>query len=106
MLELSAVSLEFVRVKVTSKTQRPNYDMTEDVVRFAFTAGVPPVTADWVTGSWETEVLPHKSIITYARCLVGTGGSIELEPGTYSIWVRVMDDPEHPAQCVGDLHIT
>ena len=106
MIELSAVSLEYIRVKVLLKTQRKNYDMTQDVVRFAFTDGGSPETANWVDGSWETETLPHGNVTNYARCLVGPGGTITLGTGVYAIWVKVMDDPEHPAQCVGDLHVT
>lgn len=82
-----------------------NYNMTGDVVQFAFMApGVSPGTSDWKTGSWTTNPGP----VYLAQCLVGPGaGGVALAVGVWTVWVKVIDNPEVfiPPGGVGTLTI-
>jgi len=41
-----------------------------------------------------------------AILLVGEGSPTELLPGTYSVWVRISDNPERPVLHAGGLRVT
>lgn len=99
MLELSKLSKEYVRVPVTATEDGVPVDPTTDVVAFSF----PPVYHDpdtWVTGEWEVA-----GGTTFARILVGPGGDVVLDEGTFHVWLRVTDAPEVPVKRTGQLRI-
>ena len=101
-LKISSESLEYVRVPVSATDNGASVDPTDDTVNMAFLAsGIEPDVADWQTAEWETDNGTY-----YARCLVGPGGTIELENGKYVVWVKIIDNPEIPVRSVGTLQIT
>lgn len=93
-LEISSLSLQYVKVPVTATLAGVAVNPTADVVQMAFpTPGTPPVT--WYTAAWETD--STASVPVYlARTTIGPGGTAALAPGTYEIWVKVTDNPEIP----------
>lgn len=99
-------SREFLKYPVTKTYQGSVADPTTDSVYFAFLpSGTRPVDADWVDGDWEID---PSGPTYYARVLVGAGGvpAVPLALGTYQVWLRILDDPEHPIRVVGVLKIT
>jgi hypothetical protein len=101
-LTISSLSLEYIRVKITAFKIGAPINPTGDTVQFAFTAvDVNPVS--WVSGSWETVTDAGGNNTYFALCLVGPGGTANLTSGTYSIWVKVADNPETPVMNVGNL---
>ena len=103
-LTLSSLSTDYVQVPVSAAIDGANYNPTPDTVQLAFMApGASPGTSDWHTGSWDTP-----SAGTYmAQVLIGpAAGGIVLTPGTYTIWVKVTDNPEVPVRTPGFLVIT
>lgn len=103
MLRVSAASLEYVRVRVRAKKQGVVYDPTSSVVTFAFTgkSGLA-VTTEWAAGVWEADGSDY-----YAMCLVGPGeaASVTLDPGTYKVWIKIVDNPEQPVKESGTLEV-
>ena len=100
MHEISSESLEYVKVWVDAKRSGVSFDPTGDNVEMAFTTGPDVEEADWNESSWETIGRKY-----YARCLVGPGGAIELEDGSYEVWVRITDDPEIPVLKAGAIKV-
>jgi hypothetical protein len=100
MREISSESLEYIKVWVDAKRSGASFDPTGDVVEVAFTTGPDIVEEDWNEGSWE--VIGRKY---YARCLVGPGGTIELDDGSYQVWVRITDNPEIPVLKAGTIKV-
>jgi len=99
----SSLSLAYVQVDVTAKAAGVIYDPTSDVVQFAFpVVGTDPVGGDWQTGSWTTDVGTGRYL---AQCLVGPGGTVTLDRGTYAVWVKITDSPEVPVMQVGAIQI-
>lgn len=97
-LQLNPLSLEFVRVPVSATGTGP-VDPTADLVEMAIVAeNTLPDVGDWQTATWETI-----DGVFYAKLLVGPGGTIELDPGQYRIYVRVQDSPERPVLDGGPL---
>lgn len=89
-LEISALSLQYVKVPIAATKNGAKADPTADAVKMAF----PSIDAEpdtWITGSWESTGTKH-----FARCLVGPAGAIELERGYYDVYVQIQDDPETP----------
>jgi hypothetical protein len=84
-----------------------NADPTTDVVQFQFVnGGLParshPTEGGWVDGFWIT-----RAAGTILACvLVGPGGAVELDPGTWAAWMRVVDNPTVPVAPVDVLTIT
>lgn len=104
-MTLSALSTEYVKTQVFATVAGVAYDPTNDTVQFAFMANnQSPGTTDWKSGSWEknTTVSPAQY---FARCLVGpNGGVLTLSAGsTYSVWMKITDNPEVPVRYVGDV---
>ena len=95
---ISAVSVEYVYVPVTA-----NVDLDEQPVTFAFVPGnaAPTGATSWAVGVWVGEVAPVRT----ARVLIGPGTAVELQPGEFSVWVRVDDDPEEPVRKAGTLTV-
>lgn len=101
MLTLSTLTREYVRVSVSATANGSPINPTTDVVAMAFVAPtVNPQSGDWQTASWDTN--PTNGVYT-AQCLVGPGGTIALAAGTYTVWVRVTDNPEIPVRVAGGL---
>lgn len=91
ILELPALTSEYIRAKVSATEDGDAVDPTVDVVEFAFIAGKrAPESADWQTGSWETDATTTPNPTYYARAIP----SPALVAGTYRVWVRIHDSPE------------
>lgn len=105
MLRVSALSLEYVRVRVQATNAGAAVDPSGDTVVMAFpVAGTAPVSGDWKTAGWETDTTTSPDTY-YARCLVGPAGTIALAAGVYDVWVKVTDSPETPAMKSGRLEV-
>lgn len=91
LLDLPTSTVEYVHVTITADA-----DPTGDTVEMAFTAGIP-APADWHQAEWVPDT-------TYdARILLGD--TITLTAGTYTVWVRVTDNPEIPVLRAGYLRL-
>ena len=107
MITRSALSREFVAVAITAKTAGTSVNPTSDTVEFAFTTvTAQPATGDWKTGSWDGTQPRQPGGAYIAHCLVGPGGTVTLPAGTYTMWVRITDNPEIPVIPFGRLQIT
>lgn len=108
MNTISQSSLSTNEVQVPVGIQFPDgYDPTGDELFFAFTPLTYPVTQptseDWVSGSWVTFAGPSY----WAECTVGpANGGVVLAIGTYTGWVKVVDDPAVPVEQSFLLKIT
>lgn len=105
--EISAASLEYIRVSVAASASGSAVNPTSGTVTFAFLAtSAAPVLADFKTGSWETDTSTEPD--TYmARCLVGTGGAFVPTAGTtYNVYVKIVDNPETIIRRAGLLRVT
>ena len=99
---ISAISTEYVKVRVSQTTAGTVYNPTSDVVQFAFltSQSATPITSDWKSGSWETAGTRY-----YARCLIGPSGTVVLAKGTYYVWLKITDSPEIPVRLIGQVRI-
>lgn len=80
-------SLEELLTPITASADPTAYGVRVAVIP----DGVRPQAADWHTATWVTiGGIPH------AVLLVGPGGVIELEPGTYRTWAEITAPPEKP----------
>ncbi len=105
MATISSLSAEYILVPIDFKVSGVLTDPTADVVSLAFvTPGTDPVSGDWVTGSWESDLTNVSRPIRYARVQVGPGGKV-LAKGSYTVWVRVVDSPETPVKQAGLLDV-
>jgi hypothetical protein len=105
MLNISALSLEYVRARVVAKEGSTEVDPTSYTVKMAFTT-TTPVTNDWKTATWETDADPEPDVY-YARCLVGPAGTVTLTAGTYLVWVKITNaTPEVPVKFAGTLNVS
>ncbi|MEU5043161.1 hypothetical protein [Streptomyces griseorubiginosus] len=107
MQRIDRSSREYAQASVRASVQGEPYNPTADAVEFAFTAvTAKPTTGDWKTGSWDgTQPRPPGNAYI-AHCLVGPGGTVELPAGTYTMWIRITDNPEIPVIPFGRLQIT
>lgn len=100
-LRISALTLEYLRYPITARRDGADIDPTGDAVAFAVVAArTEPVSGDWKVGEWEID-----GDTTYARVLVGPGGTITLTPERYDVWLRITDDPEIPVRKIGSLRV-
>lgn len=105
MLEISVLSLTYVRAQVRANQSGAVVDPTGYTVQAAFTApGTNPVSGDWKSASWETDAVPHPDRY-YARCLVGPGGTVALAVGTYEMHLKITATPEIPVLTAGPLKV-
>lgn len=91
-------SLQYVGVDVTALQAGVSQDPTSDDVKFAFMdAGtdIIPDTPDFSAATWETNSTTTPPTYT-ALCLIGPGGTVELDPGDYKVYVQITDSPEVP----------
>ena len=102
-LVVPALSLEYIRVRISAQKNGVVINPTSDAVQMSFPAqGAAP--SAWNVGSWETATV-NGSTEYYARCLVGPGGTVTLTAGKYDIWVKITDSPEIPVIFGGRLVI-
>jgi hypothetical protein len=83
-----------------------NPDTGLDVVQFQFVVGGLPKRAEpksdgWIDGFWINQA-PGPLL---AGILVGPGGTIQLDPGTWAVWIKIIDDPSTPVAPVDQLII-
>lgn len=99
-IAISQLSLEYVSVPVTVTTLAgAAYNPTADQVVMAFMPQPSqyPQPTDWVGAIWSTNT--NNVLYPYAvNCLVGPGGTITLGVGTYTIYVKITDNPEIPVE--------
>lgn len=101
-LSISSLSTIYVQVAVSATISGVLYNPTSDVVQMAFMTGVKrPTNTDWKTGSWETAPGPTY----FAQVLVGPTGTITLTVGQYTVWLKIIDNPEVPVASVGTLTV-
>lgn len=104
-LSLSHLSTEYILVPLQATKAGVAYNPSADVVQFAFmpTPTQVPGVSDWVNGLWESSgniIYPYN-----AKCLVGPSGATALTNGSYSVYVKVTDNPEVPVLIIGSLEI-
>ena len=105
MQRIDRSSREYAQASVRASVQGEPYNPTADAVEFAFTAESGRPTT-WYPGGWDgTEPRPPGNAYI-AHCLVGPGGTVELPAGTYTMWIRITDNPEIPVIPFGLLTIT
>lgn len=105
MLQIPALSLQYVRVRVGSRQAGTAVDLDGYTVQLAFTAvDVAPVSGDWKTGSWDTDTTTNPDTY-HARCLVGPAGAVTLTAGTYAVYVKVTATPEIPVLRAGLMEV-
>lgn len=101
---ISHLSTEYILIPISVNKAGAAYNPTGDVVDFAFmpNAVQQPGVSDWVSGAWDVDT--SNIIYPYnAKCLVGPTGTITLGTGTYTIYVKILDNPETPVLVVGQL---
>ena len=93
MLVIPSVSLEYLHVPVAGATGAQPVELA------VIDSGVEePAEDDWMPADeWDG---------TTAKLLIGPDGTLELEDGTYRVWVRVTATPEIPVIRSGLLRIT
>ena len=83
-------------------------DPTGDTVEMAFLAEPPteasPEEADWNPATWVTITAPEPDQYK-ASCLVGPG-QVELDAGTWYVWVRVTTSGGTPVKHSGRIQVT
>lgn len=95
MLEISHLSVEYVKIPVTGPVELSSLTVEMAVLP----QGEDPDSGDWETAAWFN---------SQASILIGSGTAIgALTKGvTYGIWVRITSLPETPVLGPYDLHIT
>lgn len=105
MLEISVLSLAYVRIGIRLRQAGATVDPTGFTVQLAFPAtGVSPVSGDWKTASWETDATLTPDAYC-ARCLVGPAGTVTLAAGTYDVWAKITASPEIPVINAGPMKV-
>ena len=106
-IAISRQSLQYVGVPVKAVlTTGAALNPTSDPVYMAF---LPQATQQPASGDWKTAIWAARAsdvIYPYAAfCLVGPGGTTELDLGTYVMYLKVTDNPEVPVLVTGYLQI-
>jgi hypothetical protein len=100
-ITISSLSTVYVQVPVVATIDGVLYNPTADQVQMAFTLnGANPVT--WNTASWTSGPGTGSYL---AECLVGPSGTVTLATGTWSLWLKITDNPEIPVIDAGLLVI-
>ncbi|MEU8199277.1 hypothetical protein AB0C10_36380 [Microbispora amethystogenes] len=95
MLRIPRSSVEYVPAPVTGPVE-----LAELPVHMAILpVGQDPAPADWKAAAWTEDG-------GQAVVLIGPDTPLDLDKGTYMIWVRVTSDPEIPVMESGKLQIT
>lgn len=95
---MSVLSTDWVRARLSATENGVPVDPSDVPVEFAFprdSTGI--LEEDWYPGEWENAQT--------ARILVGPSDGVELEPGTYRVWVRFDTGVEYPHLKVGILEM-
>lgn len=101
---ISRLSVEFIIVPVNAVFDGATFNPTGDIVQFAFTVGYGSQPQTWYVGSWDAN--PVQGIWYNAKILVGPSiSAVTLAPGTYTVWVKITDNPEVPVRQAGSLII-
>ena len=98
MLSMSRLSREYVFLDV----QTPN-NLSSSTTEVAFMSQPQDIPT---TGDWENATLLDEGGWRI-RILIGPGhqDSVELSPGDYQVWAKIIDYPEQPVRRVGVLEI-
>lgn len=104
-IQMSSLSSEFIRSRVSAIEAGVAVDPTSDVVGFAFELLAVTEPASFTTGTWETDSSGPDPVY-YARIQIGPGGDIVLANGEYYGWLKITDSPEIPVRRIGRLRIT
>jgi hypothetical protein len=99
-ITISSLSTVNVQVPVLATIGGVLYNPTADEVQMAFTQNGNPVT--WNAASWTSGPGTGSYL---AECLVGPSGTVDLATGTWSVWVKITDNPEIPVINAGLLVI-
>ncbi len=103
VLTIYSSSTQYVLVPVVFEVDGAAADPTADTVQMAFiTPGTDPISGDFKSATWE-----NTGTDTYAaRCLVGpSGGATTLSAGSWSVVVRITDNPEIPVLDAGFIRV-
>lgn len=105
MASISSLSTEYIKCQVEFTVAGVVTDPSTDTVQMAFVApGTDPVSGDWTAASWESDITTPSKPIRYVRCLMGPGAKV-LAKGSYTVWVKIADNPETPAKPAGLLEV-
>lgn len=100
-LRIPLSSTEYVKVPIKVKEDGVFIDPTGFGVKVAFVAAnQAPAAEDWLDAQWETSGSDY-----LARLLVGPEGQT-LAPGSYSVWVQVLGNPEKVVRRSGRLLVS
>lgn len=101
-VDLLKESTEYVRVQVSGRENGLIHNPTEGGVEMAFMgSGRSPAAEDWHEAEWESD-----SGTYFARVLVGPESAVgELDPDTYTVWVKFEAAPEVPVKAVSRLYV-
>ena len=107
-LGINHLSLQYYGVPVKAVTLAGvPYNPTVYTVQMAFMpqATQSPGSSDWQAATWAT--VPNNILYPYAAyCLIGPGGTITLNTGTYVVYLKIIGSPEIPVQYVDYLEIS
>jgi hypothetical protein len=98
MLRFPIETKEYIRLaRVRATDNGVIVDPTATIVKMAWmtTEAAHPVTLDWKTASWESDV---DSGIYFVRGLVGTGGDFAPTAGVWWPWIKIDGSPEDPVR--------
>lgn len=99
---ISSLSTEYVAVDVSMMAGSLQSNPTSSQVQFAFVNTInQPAANQWVTGLWATGGPPY-----VAQILQGpTGGTVNLAPGRYAVWIKIITPTQVPIRNTGTLVI-
>lgn len=105
MLTIRKQSRKTIFSRITARQGGQYLDPTGDEVEATFTAeGESLDDAVWVAGTWQTDSTTTPPTY-WAQCLVGPGGTVELDSGLYTLHFRITDDPEVPVLTSGLVRV-
>lgn len=93
----------FVKAAVTA-----DIDPTGETVQFLFAAhrSIPAASDGWTAGEWSPGQTWQAGQPVEARILVGPdAGDIDVDPGDYDLYLRVLDTTEEPWLLVGRVKV-
>lgn len=99
-------STQYIQVGVTATIAGVAYNPTHDPVFMAFVTTTDPKPSDFYPATWQSYTNSSGNPVYRAVCLVGPGSSVILPIGTYTVWVKIEDNPEVPVLRSGTLTIT
>jgi hypothetical protein len=100
---LSSLSTQYVQVPVRVSYQGQPYNPTALPAYMSFADGSGTPSA-WNNGSWAWTTAAFGYYLV--QCLVGPSGTIALESGAYTVWVKIGGSGAVPVTRTGTLTIT